>query len=148
MEYKTPESLKKEHEELHKILFKATQEPGKIGEAAKNVAKILHLHFIKEEEYAIPPLSLLNELSKGNVTEEMKSVLEMTQKLQNDLPHMLEEHKLIVASLDYLLSAAKEKNKSEYVEFAEKLKLHAQTEEEVMYPAAILVGEYLKLKLQ
>jgi hypothetical protein len=28
----------------------------------------------------------------------------------------------------------------------EKLKLHAQTEEEVLYPAAILIGEYLKLK--
>jgi len=26
--------------------------------------------------------------------------------------------------------------------------LHAQTEEEVLYPAAILVGEYLKLKLK
>jgi len=26
--------------------------------------------------------------------------------------------------------------------------LHAQTEEEVLYPAAVLVGEYLKLKLE
>ena len=34
---------------------------------------------------------------------------------------------------------------TEYVEFAEDLKLHAQTEEEVTYPAAILVGEYLPL---
>jgi len=29
----------------------------------------------------------------------------------------------------------------------EKLILHAQTQEEVIYPAAILVGEYPKLKL-
>jgi len=28
------------------------------------------------------------------------------------------------------------------------LMLHAKTEEEVLYPAAILVGEYLKLKLE
>jgi hypothetical protein len=28
------------------------------------------------------------------------------------------------------------------------LMLHAQTEEEVLYPAAILIGEYLKLKLK
>jgi len=28
------------------------------------------------------------------------------------------------------------------------LMLHAQTEEEVLYPAAILVGEYLKVKLE
>jgi hypothetical protein len=28
--------------------------------------------------------------------------------------------------------------------FAEKLRLHAETEEQVLYPAAILVGEYVK----
>jgi len=42
----------------------------------------------------------------------------------------------------------KNENKPQYAEFSEKLILHAQTEEEVMYPAAILVGEYIKLKLQ
>ena len=41
--------------------------------------------------------------------------------------------------------AIKEK-KMEYVKFADKLILHAQNEEEVLYPASILVGEYLKLK--
>lgn len=30
----------------------------------------------------------------------------------------------------------------------EKLMLHAQTEEEVLYPTALLIGEYLKLKLK
>jgi hypothetical protein len=32
--------------------------------------------------------------------------------------------------------------------FAEKLTLHAQTEEEVLYPAALLVGRYVKLSLR
>ena len=32
------------------------------------------------------------------------------------------------------------------MEFAESLTLHAQTEEEVMYPAALLVGEYVRVK--
>jgi hypothetical protein len=36
----------------------------------------------------------------------------------------------------------------EHARFAEKLMFHAQTEEEVLYPAAILVGEYLKVKLE
>ena len=31
-------------------------------------------------------------------------------------------------------------------EFAEKLMLHAQTEEEVSYPTAILIGEFIKLR--
>lgn len=37
--------------------------------------------------------------------------------------------------------------KEEHAEFAHKLMLHAQTEEEVLYPAALLVGEHIKLRL-
>jgi len=58
----------------------------------------------------------------------------------------MHEHKAIVIELHKLVEAAKNENRPEYVLFAEKLKLHAQTEEEVLYPAAILIGEYLKLK--
>jgi hemerythrin superfamily protein len=147
MNYIIPKPLKVEHEELHAQLLKATQEEGEVGSSAKNVAKILHNHFIKEEEYAIPPLGLLDALSKGIVTNEMKSVLDMTEKLKAELPKMLEEHKLIIEALHNLISASKNENKIQYAEFAERLILHAQMEEEVMYPAAILVGEYIKLKL-
>jgi hypothetical protein len=36
----------------------------------------------------------------------------------------------------------------EYAEFADALILHAQTEEEVSYPTAILIGEYVREKLR
>lgn len=147
MQFIIPKSLKIEHEELHAQLLKATKEKGEVGVAAKNVAKILHNHFVKEEEYAIPPLGLLSELSKGIITGEMKSVLSMTEKLQAELPLMLEEHKMIIEALEDLISVSTKETKPEYIEFAQKLMLHAQTEEEVMYPAAILVGEYIKAKL-
>ena len=71
----------------------------------------------------------------------------MTNRLKNDLGQMLEEHKAIVAQLEVLTDAAKEGRKYAYVRFAEKLVLHAQMEEEVLYPAAILIGEYLGLKI-
>jgi hypothetical protein len=32
--------------------------------------------------------------------------------------------------------------------FAEKLTLHARTEEEVLYPAAIVLGQWLEMKLR
>jgi hypothetical protein len=51
-----PHSLRVEHEELHAELAKATREGGQVGEAAKAVAKVLHPHFLREEEYALPPL--------------------------------------------------------------------------------------------
>jgi hypothetical protein len=34
------------------------------------------------------------------------------------------------------------------MQFAEKLKLPAKTEEQILYPTAILIGEYLKQKLR
>lgn len=120
---------------------------GKVGEAAKAVVDVLHPHFVKEEEYAMPPLGLLSALAEGRVIPEMIDVLPMTDKLRADLPHMLEEHKVIVASLKNLTEAAKKENKIEYASFAQKLMLHARNEEEILYPAAVLVGEYLKQRL-
>ncbi len=148
MKIQTPESLKLEHEELHRQLAEATKVGGKISEAAKFVAQTLHPHFVSEEEFAIPPLGILNQLVEGDIEDDMKEVLKMTDKLKVELPKMLEEHKAIVAALDKLVSAAKEGNKPEYSVFAEKLKLHARTEEEVTYPTALLIGEYIKLRLK
>jgi hypothetical protein len=44
---------------------------------------------------------------------------------------MLAEHQPIVAALASLSAVAKRGGKTEYVEYAEALTLHAQTEEEV-----------------
>jgi len=147
MEFKIPVPLKLEHEELHAGLDRATRSGGKTAEAAKIVANILHPHFLKEEEFALPPLGLLTRLGNGQLDLQMKDVLAMTDRLKADLPQMIAEHKTIVSALENLVRAAKEENKNECARFVGKLMLHAQTEEEVLYPAAIMVGEFVKLKL-
>jgi hypothetical protein len=147
MEFTIPRPLKVEHDELHAELAKATKAGGKVGEAATAVAKLLHPHFVKEEEYALPPLGVLPLLATGTITPEMAKVLTMTDKTKAELQQMLEEHKAIVAALKNLAAAAQEEKQMEYVHFSEKLIAHAQTEEEVLYPVTIMIGEYLKLKL-
>lgn len=147
MEFTIPVTLKKEHEELHQMLQAATQLKGTTGEAAKNVARLMHPHFIKEEEYALPPLSLLPLLAQGNFSTEMEPALQLTNKLKQELPTMLAEHKQIVMALNDLIKAAQTEQHKEVEAFAEKLIQHAKTEEEVSYPAALLVGEFLKAKL-
>ena len=62
MTFIIPSSLKLEHEEFHAELVKATRAGGRVGDAAKAVAKVLHEHFVKEEEFALPPLGLLSGL--------------------------------------------------------------------------------------
>ena len=148
MEFKTPTALHTEHEELHKMLKHATELPGKTGEAAKVVAKVLHPHFIKEEEYALPPLGLLPMLAEGKILPEMEPVIAMTDKLKSELPEMLAEHKQIEEALQELLKVSKTENHPEATLFAEQLVEHAKMEEVVSYPTAILIGEYLKLKLK
>jgi hypothetical protein len=144
MEFKIPGSLKVEHEELHAELVQATKVEGPVGEAARNVATLLHPHFVKEEEYALSPLGLLGPLATGAVTPAMREVLAMTDRLKAELPEMLAEHRAVVGALQKLIAAAKREDRSEVVRFAEKLMLHAQTEEEVLYPTAILIGEYVR----
>jgi hypothetical protein len=147
MKLTVPQPLKAEHDDLHAELEKAMKASGRVGDAAKVVARLLRPHFVKEEEFALPPLGLLVALSQGKIEPEMADVLAMTDKLEAELPRMLAEHKDIVAALENLIEAAAAEKKPEQAHFAQKLVLHAHTEEQVSYPTAILIGRYLKLKL-
>jgi hypothetical protein len=145
---KAPLSLRREHEELHADLARAGQVPGRIGEAARAVARIMHPHFLREDEYAMPPLSLLARLANGRVTPDMAEVLPLVARLKEELPLMIEEHRAIMGAVRELAVAAETENDEKYIRFAAELIVHAQLEEEVLYPAAILVGEYVQSHLK
>ena len=49
-----PESIRIEHEAIHTALVEATKAPGTVGAAAKELAAVLHPHFVREEEIALP----------------------------------------------------------------------------------------------
>ena len=139
--FEIPEPLRAEHAALHTKLAAATREPGQLGETARGVAQLLHPHFVREEEFAMPPLALLDALARGPVTPDMARVLPMTRRLREELPAMLAEHQEILVALEKMRNAASSAGRADYVQFADALKLHAQTEELVLYPAAILVGD-------
>jgi hypothetical protein len=143
-----PESLRIEHEQLHARLAAATREPGRTGETARTVARIMHPHFLREDEYAIPPLALLPRFLQGPVTPDMGEILPLVARVKEELPLMLEEHRAILGALEEFGSAAIAEGKPEWGQFADELRLHAKLEEEVLYPAAILVGEYVKAQLE
>jgi hypothetical protein len=86
MKFEIPKPMKIEHDELHADLVKTIKAGGQSGEAAKAVAKVLHNHFVKEVEYALPPLGLLVALSEGKFEPGMAGVLKMTGKLKAELP--------------------------------------------------------------
>ena len=144
----TPSSLLKEHHELHETLATATAEPGEIGAAARWLQAALAPHFKREEEIATPPLGLLPALAQGRVTEDMRGVLAMTSALERELPQMLQEHEAIRSAVQKFRAAALAAGRDDYVRFSDQLAAHARQEEEILYPAAIVVGEYVESKLQ
>jgi len=142
-----PECLKIEHEELREQLATAAATGGKIAEAARGVLKVLRPHVLLEEEFAIPPLTLLPRLAAGEASPDMKRYQHLAETLKAELPRMLEEHVLIVEALRKLMQVAQQEGHPGYANFARKMILHAQTEEEILYPASILVGEILRSRL-
>lgn len=141
-----PEAMRLEHMEIHDGLVRATKTPGQVGEAARKLAAVLDPHFVREEQIALPPLGLLAPLSRGEFSPEMRDVLAMTHALRAELPRMLSEHKAIHAAAVQLGEVAKAAGNAEVERLAETLKVHAQTEEEVFYPAALLVGDVVRTR--
>ena len=145
--FQIPQSLQTEHQAIHSALEEATKAPGRVGAAAKELAAVLGPHFKREDEIALPPLGLLAPLAAGETPAGLEAALAMTDALRKELPRMLEEHKRIRGATEKLRAAAREAKASVHEQFAEDLALHARTEEEVLYPAAILVGDVIRARM-
>lgn len=145
-----PESVRAEHKEIHSTLVEATRAPGQVGTAARQLAEVLDPHFAREEQIALPPLGLLAPLAAGTQLPKavVSEALSMTDSLRAEMPRMLEEHKAIHAAVEKLRLAAQAEHATKYERLAEQLSLHAQTEEQVLYPAALLVGDILRSRSQ
>ena len=142
-----PDSVRAENHAIHSQLEEAMKSPGQVGIAARALGTVLHPHFVREEEIALPPLGALAPLASGTVPADTSSLLAMTDALQRELPQMLAEHVRIRAAVGALRTAARAEHATKYEHLAEQLALHAQTEEEVLYPAAVLVGELIRVRL-
>ena len=136
--------MEEEHEELHAELAKATKMWGKVGEAAKKVAEVLHPHFEKENEIALPVVGVARELAEGKTSPDFDKALELNDRFKAEYEKMLQEHLEIVRTLDSLGKIAKTYKKKDVLEFVRKLKNHAKIEEDLTYPAVLMVGKLLK----
>jgi hypothetical protein len=147
MRLDVPDVLKREHVELFLRLEAAAAEPGVVGDAAHELVELLHGHLKREEQVAFPLLGLLPHLVDGTVGEEMRAAIPVTDRLRSELHRLREEHVAIVAAVERLAEAGRRQGIDEYGQLAHHLLEHARVEEAILYPAALIVGEYVRLKL-
>lgn len=145
MTLQTPFSA--DHGEIHDRLTRAARERGPIGEAAKRVARHFAQHAEKEEKLVAPLLALLPRAARERPDAAMTEALPLYDRLLASHEDLVAEHRVISAGLEALVSAAHAAQRPEFAELAARLVGHMRLEEMVIYPAALLVGRYLRLRL-
>lgn len=143
-----PSSLKVEHSEIMKLVNDTAKKYDGSGKALWAASRILYPHFAREEMLALPPLGLLRQLHSGFVLPEMENVLPMISKLEAEIPQMMVEQKKIRECLEEFIAAQTGEKRAESEEIAHKIGSHLKREEEVLYPTALLVGEFVSMSLK
>jgi hypothetical protein len=147
MELIIPQALIEDHKDMKAELAHAVEEGGKVGEAAQALRTVILPHIEREEKFALPPLGLLPIVSKGEVDYDMNEAVFLADQLKEEMPKMLSEHAAILAAINQLDEAARLEGKKQYQGMAAMMRLHLEEEEQVYYPAALLVGVYLHTRL-
>ncbi len=144
----TPAAIEQEHRHLMHDLEAAIAAGGQTAVQARKVAAVLKPHFKQEEAFAMPPLGLLPALTQQRplTQKQIDAAIQMADRLREHYDQMLAEHKQLHAALEDLARAAHEEHKPRQAEFAHMLMMHAGNEEQVLYPTALLIGQYLKLQ--
>jgi hypothetical protein len=149
MELKVPEMLRLEQARLREKLYCLAKENNDIGIAAHELMGLFYMHYIKEEERVFPALDALPSLANGEITDSMRVLKDIADDMKSGLyEELLEEHKVIVASLKNISNLALAQGRTEYVDFADRFILHAQMQEEILYPAVLVTAGYFLLAIQ
>jgi hypothetical protein len=142
-----PISLLEEHAGLYSGFETASRIPGETGRAARHVAALLVPHVAKEQGIAYPLLRLLPMLVDGRAEPWMAELLPLAVQLRTEWQALKDEHVAIGRALDVLKAEAWAEGQPQYAFLAERLRRHIQTEEEILFPAALVTAEYLRGRL-
>jgi hypothetical protein len=141
-----PATIREERATIRTELANATKLAGRTGLAARALAALLQPHFDREEQIALPPLALLGPLSRNERVASAAWVVPMTDSLRREMPKMLRDHAAIRLATQRLATAAQSEGQTLVVRFTDKLAEHARAEEELLYPAAIVVGDLVRAR--
>jgi hypothetical protein len=147
MQVQIPKSIHDEHEAIQADLLALCLKGSAVGKSARALASVLEPHFEREEQIALPPLGVLQSLATTTgVSPSALSIVPLSDSLRAELPVMLHDHRVVGAALLHLAAIGNALGDREVVALTRRLQQHARSEEEVLYPAAILAGEVVRAR--
>ncbi|MBE0621868.1 MAG: hemerythrin domain-containing protein [Burkholderiales bacterium] len=142
-----PEAVTHAHDELRAALARATAEPGPVGAAAKHLAELCVPYFDKEEKDVFRVFGLLDDLLTDRARPDRAVALPVLAELRGLRDSARDRRHLIDAAIQELLQRASEANNRNIAGVADALKRQEKVEDEVMYPAILLIDQSLRESL-
>lgn len=136
----TPYGLSAIHQDFLSQLKDVASEPGDVGVAARAAVGVLEPHIELEESVVLPVLNHAVDAAAG------KSFLNPAlparlARLKAELPLLLDAETNLFGTLVELYAVADADGRSDIVQLAERMIWHETNDAEILYPAAVLVGD-------
>jgi hypothetical protein len=142
-----PQSLQIEHDGTLEQLTRLAQKQGPVGVAATHALVVAKQHIAREQEFILPPLTLLPRLADGKVTPDMAWALPMIDRVRAEREEIFEEHTKVTDALNTLVVAAAKSDDREAMEFAQSAAADSLNDLEILEPTLLLIGDLLHSKL-
>ena len=142
-----PASARAEHTGILRYLRTIAERPAPVGPAAQKVLDVLVPHMAKEEEFILPPLTLLPDMAAGKVTPDMRWAIAMADRVETEEADLVHMHEALSDAFIGLLDAAEAANDAVTAQFTKDLASDDLGDREVTEPLTILIGKILKKRL-
>ena len=142
-----PQSLRLEHDDTLQQLTALSHRHGPVGVEAGKALALFQEHLKHEEEFILPPLTLLPYLADGKVSPDMKWAIAMADRVKAEREEIFQEHAKITDAMNALLTAARKAHDKEAADFAQSAVADSLNDVELLEPMSIVIGDYLKAKL-
>jgi hypothetical protein len=142
-----PQSMRVEHQNTLEQLTALSHKHGPVGVEASKALALFKQHLQREDEFILPPLTLLHDLADGKISPDMKWAIAMADRVKAEREKTFQEHTQITDAMNALAAAARKAHDTAALDFAEAAVADSLTDLELMEPMTIVIGDYLKAKL-
>lgn len=147
-----PQSIAYEHEQIIKELTSFAKREVAHAAAVQKALIVIKAHYAKEEAFVLPPLALLPDIVKGAISKDMtlkgmEPAIAMADRTKAALPELQNDHVQITSLMNDLIEAGKADHDEELTQLATRVAIQSLNDVEVTQPTAILIGDYLRLRL-
>jgi hypothetical protein len=142
-----PQSLRVEHEDTLQQLTELSRKSGPVGVEARKALSLFKEHLQREEEFILPPLTLLSQLADGKVSQDMRWAIAMSDRVKAEREKTYQQHTAITDAMNALATAARKAHDTAALNFAQAAVADSLTDLELIEPMSIVIGDYLKAKL-